>query len=139
MTPRSRSMTTSYVRVRAQHAHAFLEAAELVEQLGHDAGIPQIGNTIGSLAVLAGIAAGDAICGAILGVRAAGEGHGEAVDLLRATEPGGRLAAHLRRLVDAKTETQYAAAVLTESRAAGLLKAAHRLIAGMDEVLRDSL
>lgn len=131
-------MTRADVQVRAQHAHSFIEAADLVDQLGEEAGIPQRGNTIGSLAVLAGIAASDAICGAILGIRAAGEGHGEAVDLLRSTEPGKRLAAHLRRLVDAKTETQYSAAVLTESRAGDLMKAAQRLITGMDEVLRQA-
>ena len=97
MTPRTRPMTRADVQVRAQHAHSFIEAADLVDQLGEEAGIPQRGNTIGSLAVLAGIAASDAICGAILGIRAAGEGHSEAVDLLRSTEPGKRLAAHLRR------------------------------------------
>ena len=138
MTPRTRAMTRAEVQVRAQHAHSFIQAADLVDQLGEEAGIPQIGNTIASLAVLAGIAASDAMCGAILGTRAAGEGHSEAVDLLRSTEPGKRLAAHLRRLIDAKTEVQYSAAVLTRSRASDLMKAAQRLIAGMDEVLRQA-
>lgn len=136
MTSRTRSMNPAEVRVRSQQAHAFLEAAGLVSEFGHDAGIPQIGNTIGSLAVLAGIAAGDAICGSILGERSTAEGHATAVDLLRSTEPGRRLAPHLRRLVDSKTETQYTPALLTEARAADLVKAARRLVAGMDEVLR---
>jgi hypothetical protein len=70
MPPRTRKMTRTEVRTRAQHAHAFLTAADLVVDLGHDAGIDDLGNTIGSLAVLAGIAAGDAICGAVLGERA---------------------------------------------------------------------
>lgn len=124
MSRRTKPMTLAEARVRAQHAHAFLDAAELVDQLGHDAGIPEVGNTIGSLAVLSGIAAADAICGAILGERPSGQAHGEAVELLRRTEPGRRLAPHFRRLIDAKTESQYAATLLTDSRAAELTKAA---------------
>lgn len=83
-------MTHAEVRTRAQHAHAFLTAADLVVDLGHDAGID----------------AGDAICGAVLGERSAGQDHGDAVAMLRRTEPGTRLAQHLARLIDSKTETQ---------------------------------
>lgn len=137
MTGRTRKMNPAEVHVRAQHARAFLEAADLVGEFGHDAGIPQIGNTIGSLAVLAGIAAGDAICGSVLGMRSSAEGHATAVELLRTTEPGRNLAPHLRRLINSKTETQYAPALLTEARASDLVKAARRLVAGMDDVLRN--
>ncbi|MEV1128779.1 hypothetical protein [Agromyces sp. NPDC049794] len=136
MPARTRKMTRTEVRTRAQHAHAFLTAADLVVDLGHHAGIDDLGNTIGSLAVLAGIAAGDAICGAVLGERAAGQDHGNAVAMLRRTEPGKRLAQHLARLIDSKTETQHSPLLLTEARAADLLKAARRLVDGMDDVLR---
>ncbi|MBT2517669.1 hypothetical protein J7E29_09515 [Streptomyces sp. ISL-90] len=129
-------MTRAESATRQRHAHAFLDAADLVLDLGDDAGIPDIGNTVGSLAVLAGIAAGDAICGATLGRRAAGENHAEAVALLRLSEPGKRLAPALSRLIDSKTEVQYAATILTEARARDLLKAAHRLVDGMDTILR---
>lgn len=60
-------MTRAEVTTRQQHAHAFAVAAELVSSLGHDAGMTQLGNTVASLAVLSGISAGDAICGAVLG------------------------------------------------------------------------
>ena len=136
MRARTRKMTAAEVRTRAQHAHAFLTAADLVLDLGNDAGIDDLGNTVGSLAVLAGIAAGDAICGAVLGERSAGPDHGEAVAMLRRTEPGKRLAQHLGRLIDSKTEIQYSPLLLTEARAAELMKAAQRLVDGMDEVLR---
>jgi hypothetical protein len=139
MVSRTRSMTRVEATARQRHAHAFIEAADLVLDLGDDAGIPDLGNTVGSLAVLAGIAAGDAICGATLGRRAAGESHGEAVTLLRQTEPGKRLAASLSRLIDSKTEVQYAATILTESRARDLMKAARRLVEGMDEIMRASV
>ena len=90
MPARTRPMTRADASTRQRHAHAFLNAANLVIELGDEAGIPDIGNTVGSLAVLAGIAAGDAICGATLGQRAAGESHGEAVALLRRSERGKR-------------------------------------------------
>ncbi|MGR0218690.1 hypothetical protein ACULK4_02065 [Agromyces sp. ZXT2-6] len=75
------------------------------------------------------------ICGAVLGERSAGQDHGDAVAMLRRTEPGKRLAQHLARLIDSKTETQYSPLLLTEARAAELLKAARRLVNGMDDVL----
>lgn len=136
MTLRTRTMTATDVKARAEHARAFLNAAELVDQLGTDAGVNALGNTIGSLAVLSGIAPADAVCGAVLGARAAGQDHGEAVELLRSTRTGQKLAPHLRRLVDGKTETQYSAAMITEARAADLMKAARRLLDGMEELLR---
>ncbi|GAA1758702.1 hypothetical protein GCM10009747_16910 [Agromyces humatus] len=45
---------------------------------------------------------------------------------------------HKRRLIDSKTEVQYAATILTETRARDLLKAAHRLVDGMDQILRSA-
>ncbi len=129
-------MTRADASTRQRHAHAFLNAANLVIELGDEAGIPDIGNTVGSLAVLAGIAAGDAICGATLGQRAAGESHGEAVALLRRSERGKRLAPSLARLIESKSDVQYAATILTETRARDLLKAAQRMVDAMDEILR---
>lgn len=117
---RTRPMTRREAVTRQQHAHAFIDAADLVLELGRDAGI----------------AAGDAVCGATLGKRAAGENHNEAVALLRLSEPGKPLAASLSRLLGSKTDAQYAPALLTEGRARDLLKAARRLVDGMDEVLR---
>lgn len=136
MANRTRTITRAEVVTRQRNAHAFVDAAELVLDLGADAGIADLGNTVGSLAVLAGIAAGDAICGATLGRRAAGESHGEAVTLLRQSEPGKRLAASLSRLLDSKSEVQYAATIMTSSRARDLLKIAERLVDGMDEIVR---
>ncbi|THG34331.1 hypothetical protein E6C70_08600 [Glaciibacter flavus] len=129
-------MTLSEAKVRAQHAHAFLNAAALVDELGEDAGVATTGNVIGSLAVLAGIAAADAICGAVLGARSAGQDHGEAVSLLSSTKPGKALAPSLRRLIESKNETQYSSGILADGRTAELVTSATRLVNGMDEVLR---
>lgn len=136
MTPRLRRMTRAEALTRKQHALAFLTAADLVTDLGDDAGVAAIGNTVGSLAVLAGIAASDAICGAVLGERAAGESHTEAIALLRRASPDTNFAAQLRRLIDSKTEVQYSPALITEARAAELLVSARRLVHGAASILR---
>jgi hypothetical protein len=65
----------------------------LVAELGEDAGMANTGNTVGSLAVLSGIASADTVCGAVLGHRAAGDNHAEAVKLLKQAVPGKNYAA----------------------------------------------
>lgn len=102
-----RAITRADAKVRRQHAYAFLTAAELVSDLGEDAGMANTGNTIGSLAVLSGIASADAICGAVLGHRAGGDSHTDAVKLLKQAVPGANYAAQLRRLIDSKSFVNY--------------------------------
>ena len=61
-----------------------------------------------SNAISAGIAATDAICGAVLGERANDQDHRSAVELLSTVEPGGSaLASRLRRLLKDKSLLQY--------------------------------
>lgn len=129
-------MTLSEVAIRQQHAHAFIEAARLVQTLGADAGIPNVGNTVGSLAVLAGIAAADAIAGATLRRRSASDNHADAVSLLKQSTDGKMLAQHLLRLVSSKTDVQYTPTIYNEKRSAELLTSATRLVTGMDEIVR---
>ena len=70
--------------------------------------------TAGSNAVLGGIAASDAICGAVLGEHHNGEDHREAKRLLdRATSPDTAPGVNLKRLVDEKTNYQYSSARVT--------------------------
>jgi hypothetical protein len=136
MTVKVRAMTRADAVVRQQHARAFFTAAELVSELGDDAGMTNTGNTIGSLAVLAGIAAADAICGATLGHRAAGDSHADAVKLVKQAVPGTNYSAQLRRLIDSKSESQYSTSLITDARAAELMVSAQKLLDGADEVLR---
>lgn len=136
MSSRRQTMSKAEVAARSAHAHSFLSAADLIEMLGEDAGIDARANLIGSLAVLAGIAAADAICGNALGERAAGENHAEAVAVLKsATPPGDAAQAQLKRLLDAKTTTQYSPQLIGETKAADLLTAARRLVERMDALL----
>lgn len=61
-----------------------------------------------SLAIHAAINAADAVCGARLGMRAAGEDHDQVLNLLRQAGPDGtKIEADLRRLLPLKTKTEY--------------------------------
>lgn len=125
------------IETRSAHARAFLTAADLIVDLGPDAGIEQSSNLIGSLAVLAGIAAADAMCGHALGERAGGENHADAVALLRrGSAVGDKSAAQLKRLLDAKTTTQYSPILIGDGKAAQLLEVARRLVERMEDLLR---
>lgn len=89
-----------------------------------------------SLAVLAGIAGGDAICGHVLKKRSRAQEHRQAVDLLR-TVTGARSAARaLDRLLDMKDAAQYGTSALSADRAKGAVKAAATVVDEMNAILR---
>src|SRR5438132_11832111 len=66
-------------KTRIAHARKFLEVAELVAS---ETGIEESKSCAAALAVLAGIAAVDAACCAILGRRPRGQDHRQAADLV---------------------------------------------------------
>jgi len=81
------------------------------------------------LAVLAGIAAADAICCARLKLRHRGDDHRGAAELLSgATPDGARLASALLRLLDIKDEAHYGVVVVARSKARDAIKRAERLV-----------
>jgi len=67
MSRQERAISKADIRARADHARAYLLVAELIES---DETITARTNILGAIAVLAGIAASDAICGNALGRRA---------------------------------------------------------------------
>jgi hypothetical protein len=89
-----------------------------------------------SLSVLAGIAAGDAICGHVLNVRSRGESHRQAVDLLRTVRDAGPGVAALNKLVDIKDAAQYGTEPLSGDRARSAVRAASILVERMDAIVR---
>ena len=92
-------------RRRLRHARSFLEVAKLVTEEGDD---PDYASVSASLAVLAGIAASDAACCAVLSRRARGQDHQEAAMLVGKIKPGGKKATtSLLRLLGLKDEAQY--------------------------------
>jgi hypothetical protein len=87
-------------------AAQFLEAAEILGDAAEDQ--EEIGDSLVTLCVQAGIAAADAICCRALGEHAQGEDHAQAVDLLRrAGNDGPQLASALAVLLGMKMRASY--------------------------------
>jgi len=134
VTAREKTISKHGVGVRADNARAYVMVAELVVE---DDTLRVGSNVVGSLAVLAGIAAADAICGHVLGLRAAGEDHQQAIVLLeRATPADSKARAALGRLLASKTATQYSHELVSATKAKQLLAAARQLVNEMDDLLR---
>lgn len=135
MSGRVATMTAADVKIRAGHAHSFLSTLRLVQELGSDAEIDDTDNIVGSLAVLAGIAASDAMCGRALGQRSVGESHADAVRLLSQLRRGAPLASDLKRLLGEKSNSQYSPRYISADTARRMAKWAQRLVSAMDDVL----
>ena len=106
---RTAKTTSAEVRQRAGAAREHLQVAlERVEYADGTADPSATAQVAASNAISAGIAATDAICGAVLGERANDQDHRSAVELLSTVEPGGSaLASRLRRLLKDKSLLQY--------------------------------
>lgn len=83
-----------------------------------------------SSAIHAGINSADAVCGARLGKRAAGEDHDQVLDLLRQAGPdGAAVERELRRPLPLKTKAEYEADDIAPSVAAKAVERAQRCAA----------
>jgi hypothetical protein len=123
---RTRSAGTAQARQRLGYAEACIEVADLV--LDDDRA--EMPGVAAGLAVLAGIAAADAICASTLGVVHRGQSHLEATALLRTATPDGpRLAVTLTKLVDIKDEAHYGLIVVPVRKARDSVRWA-KLLAG---------
>lgn len=98
---RTRPVTPQQARAYLGKAEEYLEAARAELEAGRAI-------AAASLAVHAGINAADAVTGMRLGQRAAGQGHDEALALLRqAGTDGAALERDLVRLLPLKTKAEY--------------------------------
>jgi hypothetical protein len=98
---RTRSVNADQVRTYARKADEFARAAASELDAGR-----AIAAT--SLAIHAAINAGDAVCGARLGKRSAGQDHDEVLAFLRdAGRDGAAVEKELRRLLPLKTKAEY--------------------------------
>ena len=97
---RTAACTAADARTRLRQAQLYLEAAELVqsEDLAEAATVAT-GN-----AVLAAIAAADAICCHAAGVRSRGQDHRQAIGLLQEVTGDAALAKALREVLDLKVQ-----------------------------------
>ena len=122
-------LTEAEARARLNEAHVYLETSERLA--ASDANAER--EASGSNAVLAGIAAADAICGIVLGERSSSDEHSQAVALLkRATRPATKPANSLRRLLVAKTPVQYGVQPISLADAADLVRWASDVVAEAD-------
>ena len=104
-------------RARLATARAYLEVASVVlDEQSRD----EFLNVAAGLAVLAGIAASDAICCVRLRSRHRGDDHRKAADLLRTAVPdGAKLSASLARLLDVKDGAHYGVIVVAPREGSG--------------------
>lgn len=123
ISPRRQPMDAVAVRVRLRDAQTRLVSAEL--QL--DGTTPHEWKHAAEIAVSAGIAASDAICGHLLGYKLASEAHRDAVDALRMATTS-VIAKHLDTLLAAKSAQSYGDRLPTHADAARLVLHSRRLV-----------
>lgn len=113
-------------RTRFRTAQAYLNvAASVLDERDRDEYL----NVAAGLAVLAGIAASDAICCIRLGCRHRGDDHRGAAELLRtATPDGGELAKTLLKLLDLKDAAHYGVLVVASRKARDAVRWSGRLV-----------
>ena len=98
---RTRPVSGAQVRAYAEKAVEFAEAAASDLDAGRNIAATR-------LAIHAGINSADAVCGARLGKRAAGEDHDQVLALLQEAGPdGAAVERDLRRLLPLKTTAEY--------------------------------
>jgi hypothetical protein len=120
---RTRPVTAAQVHAYAAKSEEFAAAA--VSDLAAGRNIAAT-----SLAIHAGINSADAICGARLGVRGAGEDHDQVLALLRQAGPdGAEIERDLRRLLPLKTKAEYEPDDIAPSVAAKAVERAQRCAA----------
>jgi len=130
VTPRAQNRTTPCSRQQAgqrlRQAEAFLRWAEAaLADKGDEVNL----DVAASLAVLAGIAASDALCGKVLGHYSRGQRHDDAANLIQSIQPGGaHLASKFRQLVAYKDDAQYAPKTMGASSAKAAVRQAADLV-----------
>ncbi len=124
-TSRVVAATAGDARARQQAAEAYLEVAELVLD-DKSSAMPSVA---AGLAVLAGIASSDAICGIRLGQIHRGDDHRGASAQLKAAVPDGdKLARLFVRLIDLKDEAHYGLFLVPPARARLAVRWATQLV-----------
>ena len=120
---RTKPVSGAQVRAYAGKAEEYADAAASELEAGR-----YIAAT--SLAIHAGINAADAVCGARLGERAAGEDHDQVLTLLRQAGPDGtKVEKELRRLLPLKTKAEYEPDDVAPGVATKALERAQRCVA----------
>jgi hypothetical protein len=128
---RRRACTRAEARALVTYATAYLDTARRVR----DEGAPGSDHVAIGNAVLAAVAAADAICGTLLGERSRGADHREAVALLRSVRDGGPLATALDTALGSKDAAHYGIAGIGRDAQVRALRAAEALVAAARDVV----
>jgi hypothetical protein len=120
--PRSRPGSRGDARARRIIAARYLEVADLAAT---EEG-PGANNVVVGIAVLAGIAASDAICLSATGSRYAGEDHAEAARVLGRVDKS--LGNELSKLVRLKPGAHYSSTFISDSDRVRAMRAARKLV-----------
>jgi hypothetical protein len=132
--PRTQPCGEPQARQRLAHAKSFLEVADLAADVSDPS--LEYGSVAASVAILAGIAAADAVCCRELGRRSRSEDHHHAEDLLGEIKPGGKRAAdQLRQLIDLKDTAHYGFIDVTTPQLKRSLRQAQHLVEFAEAVL----
>jgi hypothetical protein len=139
VSPRKNSRTAacnkSDASVRLKQAQKFYEVAEMVETEADT--LESAATVAASLAVLAGIAASDAACCAVLGRRSRAQDHKDAVQLIRQIVPRGKsVASNLDRLLDLKDGAQYGVIYVSGADLKSAMRNAKALVEFATSVVR---
>lgn len=118
-------------RTRTRLARTYLDVAELAATGSGE----ETRNVAAGNAVLAGIAASDAICCVRLGRRPRGQSHSEAVNVLQDVSPNGQqYARDLATLLGTKDASHYGETFITPSKLKATMRAAQRLVEAAEEL-----
>lgn len=144
---RRRACTAADAATRLRHAEAFLATAQLVASEDGKPADYDYNHVAAGVAVLAAIAASDALCCTLLGERARGQDHRQAVELLEQVRYGtGTPATQERRAhelghalataLDVKDESHYGTRMLSPVQVRKVMRAAEKLVSTGRLVLR---
>jgi hypothetical protein len=126
---RATGRTIPCTPVEARRRLEMARSALTIAEVAATGTAPGDTNTAVSNAVMAGIAAADAITGLALGERSRSQSHAAAVDLLARVAPDGRtLARDLQRLLTIKDDAQYSDRMLKPAQATTAIRQATTLV-----------
>jgi hypothetical protein len=112
MATRVRACDEAFIKGRLAKAEQFLQSAATLRDLADSEA--EIGDSVTTLCVLAGIAASDVICCKALGHFVQGDDHSQAVaELSKVTSGGKGLGKDLRALLQMKTKAGYGGPAVT--------------------------
>jgi hypothetical protein len=142
---RRRPCSAADARTRAAHARAYLEVARLIRGESDKPDDVNFNHVAAGNAVLAAIAASDALCCRLLGERSRGQDHRDAVGLLEQVRFGGGtdaaqarrardLAKALATALDLKDDSHYGTLMVGLPEIRRIIRAAEVLVAAAEEV-----